>query len=315
MLDVLGLSPAQAACYQALVSVRAATATDLAAVVEMSIPTTIGHLKHLEQLSLISRGATDPEMFTAAPPMVALGALIAKRQLDLSNAEHQLTALDDLYRSASHEPQLADIVDLVHGEYAIAKLFDQFRQGARERVRFFSTNEAGPIPCEVDEAESSALERGVRFEVIRELRCLREPGFLAAARAIMELGYELRIAPEVTTTMLIADDELAILPLNRPDQCLDAALLIHRGDLLSILTTFFDQTWRSASPAVIRADLSASFRQPGLDATDQDLLRLLDLGMTDKSIAHQLSTSIRTLQRRVALLMELADVQSRFQLG
>lgn len=281
----------------------------------MPTPTTVDHLEHLEQLGLISRGTTDSELFNAAPPVVALGALIVKRQLDLTYAERQVAALDDLYRSASHKPQLADIVDVIHGQHAITQLFDQLREGAREKVRFFSTNGTGPLPYEVNETERSALRRGVRFEVISELRRLREPGFLAVARVNMELGYALRITPEVTTRMLIADDDLAILPLNRPDQSSDAALLIHRSGLLSVLIAFFGQTWRSASPAVIRADLSASVRQPDLASSDYDLLRLLDLGMTDRGIAHQLGMSIRTVQRRVALLMELADVESRFQLG
>ena len=51
--------------------------------------------------------------------------------------------------------------------------------------------------------------------------------------------------------------------------------------------------------------------------TDLDLriLTLLMLGSTDAAIAKQLGLGLRTVQRRVAHMMELAGVSTRLQLG
>ncbi len=45
------------------------------------------------------------------------------------------------------------------------------------------------------------------------------------------------------------------------------------------------------------------------------ILSLLALGLSDRRIAAQLGLSLRTVERRIRALMDLADAQSRFQLG
>jgi DNA-binding NarL/FixJ family response regulator len=53
----------------------------------------------------------------------------------------------------------------------------------------------------------------------------------------------------------------------------------------------------------------------GPDATDLEILALLLAGLTDASVAKQLDLGLRTVQRRVRRLMELAGVTTRLQLG
>jgi DNA-binding NarL/FixJ family response regulator len=50
-------------------------------------------------------------------------------------------------------------------------------------------------------------------------------------------------------------------------------------------------------------------------ALDRKILALLLAGLTDQAVATQLDLSLRTLQRRLRHLMDLAGVQSRMQLG
>ncbi|MFC8682630.1 hypothetical protein ACFT30_14020 [Microbacterium ureisolvens] len=54
---------------------------------------------------------------------------------------------------------------------------------------------------------------------------------------------------------------------------------------------------------------------PTTEEVDRDLLRLLLLGVTDAAAGAQLGISLRTVQRRVAELMETAGVTTRMQLG
>ena len=48
---------------------------------------------------------------------------------------------------------------------------------------------------------------------------------------------------------------------------------------------------------------------------DRDLLNMLLLGLTDAAVGAALRISVRTVQRRVADLMETAGVTTRVQLG
>ena len=48
---------------------------------------------------------------------------------------------------------------------------------------------------------------------------------------------------------------------------------------------------------------------------DLRILSLLLVGSTDAAIAKQLGLGLRTVQRRVAHMMELAEVSTRLQLG
>lgn len=50
-------------------------------------------------------------------------------------------------------------------------------------------------------------------------------------------------------------------------------------------------------------------------ATTLLMLRLMGAGATERVIARELGTSVRTLQRRIARLQELVKAYSRFQLG
>jgi DNA-binding NarL/FixJ family response regulator len=54
----------------------------------------------------------------------------------------------------------------------------------------------------------------------------------------------------------------------------------------------------------------------GRDRTaDAKLVELLELGMKDEAIARYLGVSLRTVRRRVASLMSVNGVDTRFQLG
>ncbi|MBB5936125.1 helix-turn-helix domain-containing protein [Streptomyces zagrosensis] len=97
------------------------------------------------------------------------------------------------------------------------------------------------------------------------------------------------------------------------------ALIVHPSGLLASLHALFDAAWRDAVP--LRFDTTGGASQPpapapdGPDGTDLEILSLLLAGLTDASVAKQLDLGLRTVQRRVKGLMELAGVTTRLQLG
>ncbi|MER0246195.1 helix-turn-helix domain-containing protein, partial [Streptomyces sp. HSW2009] len=97
------------------------------------------------------------------------------------------------------------------------------------------------------------------------------------------------------------------------------ALVVRPSGLLVALLTLFETVWREAVP--LRLDTPADTppapsAEPGCpDPTDLDILSLLLAGLTDASVAKHLDLGLRTVQRRVKGLMDLAGVTTRLQLG
>ncbi|MFF7729371.1 winged helix-turn-helix transcriptional regulator [Streptomyces sp. NPDC008001] len=126
---------------------------------------------------------------------------------------------------------------------------------------------------------------------------------------------------------MIADRAVALLPLTPRTTGLTAlgelpepaALLVHRGPLLASLVNLFEDIWNEALPVRVCADAArrraVDGPPAGPDALDLEVLSLLMGGLTDASVAKQLGLGLRTVQRRVKRLMELAGVTTRLQLG
>ena len=76
---------------------------------------------------------------------------------------------------------------------------------------------------------------------------------------------------------------------------------------VKLYTAYFDLAWKHAVPAPLVG---------GREGTgDPKLVELLELGLKDEAIARYLGVSLRTVRRRVAHLMAVNGVDTRFQLG
>ncbi|MBC2877541.1 MULTISPECIES: helix-turn-helix transcriptional regulator [Streptomyces] len=134
--------------------------------------------------------------------------------------------------------------------------------------------------------------------------------------------HQVRIADRVPAELFLADrrEALLVLPSGSAGP---AALVVGDGELLDSLVALFETVWHEARPLPpvedaplplpSASDVSAVSDVP--DATDLAVLSLLLSGLTDASVAKQLGLGLRTVQRRVKRLMELAGVTTRLQLG
>lgn len=86
------------------------------------------------------------------------------------------------------------------------------------------------------------------------------------------------------------------------------------GTLVEGLVSLFELLWERSVPLVPVHD-DTDVAEAGLPASDIRLLGLLFAGLTDAAIARRLSTSVRTVQRRLTRLMERAGVGNRAQLA
>ena len=99
---------------------------------------------------------------------------------------------------------------------------------------------------------------------------------------------------------------------SRGERRVAGGLLVYPSGLLDLIMAMFEEAWKSA-PTLLASRGVLQERED--DPVDSDLLNLLLLGLTDAAAATQLGISVRTVQRRVAELMERADVTTRIQLG
>jgi sugar-specific transcriptional regulator TrmB len=314
MLGAIGLDEAHESAYRALVSVGAADVSALARRLAIGEYDTERALRRLEGHGLAAQSSARPGRWVAAPPGVALGALLTQRRHELEKAELAAALLAEEYRAAAAETAVHDLVEVVTGASAVTQRFLQLQLGAREEVCALVTGNPVAVTGMENDAEEQAAGRGVRYRVVLERAVLDLPDGRTELAAALGRGEQVRVTDKVPTKLVVADRTLALVPLTS-HTAEPAALVVHASGLLELLCGLFESVWRDALPLRLGASGAAEQQPDGPDGTDLEVLSLLLAGLTDASVAKQLDLGLRTVQRRVRRLMELTGVTTRLQLG
>ncbi|WP_327352498.1 helix-turn-helix domain-containing protein [Streptomyces sp. NBC_01304] len=316
MLGAIGLDEVQETAYRTLVSLGAADVGDLAHRLGFGEVDAERALRRLENHGLAAQSSARPGRWVAAPPGVALGALLTQQRHELEQAELAAALLSEEYRAQAAEPAVHDLVEVVTGAGAVAQRFLQLQLGATEEVCALVTGRPVVVAGNDNDAEVQAAGRGVSYRVVVEREVLFQPTGLVDLSAALGRSEQVRVVDRVPTKLVIADRSLAMVPLTSR-MAEPAALVVHASGLLESLTGLFEAVWRDALPlrlgegGVGVEEVASS----GPDGTDLEILSLLLAGLTDASVAKQLDLGLRTVQRRVKRLMELTGVTTRLQLG
>jgi len=314
MLGAIGLDEAHESAYRALVSVGAADVPDLARRLTIGEYDTERALRRLERHGLAAQSSARPGRWVAAPPGVALGALLTQQRHELEKAELAAALLAEEYRATAAEPAVHDLVEVVIGAAAVTQRFLQLQLGATEEVCALVTGTPVAVTGMENDAEEQAAGRGVRYRVVLERAVLDQPDGITELTAALGRDEQVRVVDKVPTKLVVADRTLAMVPLTS-HTAEPAALVVHASGLLELLCGLFESAWRDALPLRLGAS-GATERDPdGPDDADLEVLSLLLAGLTDASVAKQLDLGLRTVQRRVKRLMELTGVTTRLQLG
>ncbi|GAA2629354.1 MULTISPECIES: helix-turn-helix transcriptional regulator [Streptomyces] len=318
MLDVLGLEPDDERVYRALLGRPNSTAILLSDEVALPYAHVDKALSRLVGWGLVTRSADD--RFTAAPPAMALGALISQRRDGLRMAEHALVTFAEEHRAAMTGSSIDDLIEVVTGADAIRHRFLQVQQAARAQVRSFITAPFVALPPDENTAEPVAIGRGVQFRAVLDRAVLAEPGIVDDAIDSLGKGVQLRVADELPMKLVLADADLGLVPLAVTPDGEPGAVLLHRSGLLDALDALFETVWRTAHPLALSAtggetETTVEVGPQGPTELDRRILGLLLAGLTDPTAAAQLGLSPRTLHRRLRHLMDMAGVRSRMQLG
>jgi sugar-specific transcriptional regulator TrmB len=315
LLGAIGLDEIQEAAYRALVGLGAAEVGDLAQRLGLPEEDTGRTLRRLEGHGLVAQSSAHPGRWVAAPPGVALSALLTRQRHELEQAELAAAVLASEFRAEATQPAVHDLVEVVTGAQAVAQRFLQLQFGAESEVCALVTDKPMAITGMENDAEQDAAARGVAYRVVLERDVVTGPDGMTELSAALGRNEQVRVVDRVPTKLVVADRSLAMVPLTRRF-AQPAALVVHASGLLESLMGLFEEVWRQGMP--LRLDGADGLTEEGPaqpDSTDLQILSLLLAGLTDAAAAKQLDLGLRTVQRRVKRLMEIAEVTTRLQLG
>ncbi|QTX05348.1 helix-turn-helix transcriptional regulator [Agromyces archimandritae] len=314
MFETIGMEAGQERVYLALLSMGSEVHPgELARAVDVPAHELDRILGALAGGGLVHTAADDGSV-RAVPPDIALTRQLVDRIDELRRMHLQLAKLAHELPDPAIPVDGPGATETLRGREAIAGRYHQLQRSAREGIRSLAGGPAIAVPAEENAGQREALAAGVRYQVVYE-RALLDPD-VADAPMLLEqwaaLGEEMRVAAEVPFKLVIIDDRQALLVPRTQPYAEPIAVHVRFGPIVGALIWAFEKVWESALP-VPTALLTPS---PGpLSDEDRRLLSLLLAGYTDGAIASQLGVSLRTVQRRVGHLLELAGVRTRLQLG
>ena len=338
MLGILGLDEQAERVYRELVQLGPCTVEALALRLGLGRRPVAESIAALETKSLATRDAGG--LVHTAPPQLALGALLTAQRHALGQAELTAAALAEAYHAASAQ-NAHELVQVVVGSEQVRQRLEHIQHNAEtELLALVQARIELPEACD-SEAETSAVQRGVRYRVVMERALLEGPNSIKQGSIKPGGEEELRVVETLPTKLIIVDRSTVMLPLSSPGAGAGGAMrsgatlgpgaaprpgaeyvdegpmaLISRAPgLVAAMTGLFESIWQRALPVRQDGDEAAEPREPQPTPLDLRILSLLLVGATDAAIAKQLGLGLRTVQRRVAHMMELAEVSTRLQLG
>ena len=247
MLGFVGLDGASEEVYRLLVSLGSASSEELAERLCLRGEQVAATLAVLEDLGLVALSPIEPGRHVAAPPAVALGALLSQRKHELAQAERAVDALAREHRRNAVGLSVHDLVEVVTGAAAVRHRFEQLQLGAEHEVLALVTSAPVAVGGQDSDAERTAVARGVSYRVVIERASLDVPGSTLDVLTALQRDEEVRITNRVPTKLIVADRALAMLPLRQlsaPGE--PSALLVRAGGLLEALLGLFETVWNSA---------------------------------------------------------------------
>ncbi|GIH06363.1 transcriptional regulator [Rhizocola hellebori] len=310
LLEPVGLAQIHSDLYLDLLTHPRSTAADLASRLDIPIPRVRKALQKLLDVGLASRLVGTRNNYVAAPPEVAVDALVTKRTQQLEQLRLNAHELALRVRSVLPPAEPSELIQLVEGREAVLHHLARMQLGAREEVVIIDSPPylfGQPV---VNSEELQALNRGVAYRCLYDAPGLADAGHLDQVMECIAAGEQARSLPSVRMKMIIADRSLALVPISFSAAETGTRILVHASPLLDALVLCFESLWAQATP------IGAVAASPHtVSEQDKRLLSMLAGGLKDRAIARTLGVTERTVGRRIQELMAQLKATTRFQAG
>lgn len=247
--------------------------------------------------------------FRAIGPDTVLGGRIAARLGEVVGEYEALRELLEIHRSGTGAGGVGGERghwEIVTGPAAIRSRLRGLKAAAERSIRTFSRP---PMVLPVPEAQLhlDLQARGVAHRILFDRAVLDVDPYADYLRHALSSGDEVRFVKRLPLKLVVVDEAVTMIEV--PGAGRPRTIITENRSIVALAGALFEQMWLSGVPAT---SASTSKR---IDQDDAVLLGLLIAGLTDQSIASRLGIGLRTVQRRVRELMDLADVDTRIQLG
>ena len=252
--------------------------------------------------------------YRAVAPDIVLGGRLASQLATVRTGYEALRELLEIHRTGPGQGGRDDRGrwEQVTGAVAIQSRLDQLRDTAEECVRIF-VKPPIILPAPDAEAHREVQRRGVRYRLLFDRAVLDTDPHAAYLRQALEWGNEVRFAKGLPVKVLIVDDRAVVI--EEPGAGRPRAIVTANRSIARLALALFEDLWLAAIPAPVRDGGERASGSADIGADDALLLALLIAGLTVQSIATKLGIGRRAVQRRVRDLMDLAEVDTRIQLG
>ncbi|MFG2654497.1 TrmB family transcriptional regulator [Streptomyces sp. NPDC048425] len=321
MLGSIGLPQDEERAYRVLVRLGSASGAEVALHLGLDTREACRLLSSLESGGMVSRDVGRAGAYVVAPPQLAFGPALAAGRHALERAESAVAALGEEYRRGAAAQERAGLLEVVTGADVIRQRFEQMQYGAQRELHTLVTAEPAVVREDEHEAEEHATGRGVQYQVVLEQAALDRPSTTAELSAALGRTQQVRVVERVPCKLVVADRSTALMPLSPRDAGSAGAeptsVVVRAPGIVEALLTLFEAVWNSARPLLLSAsgEVEEEPQTEGPDETDLLLLSLMLTGLTDRAVAARLGLGLRTVQRRLQRLMEVAEVSTRMQLG
>ncbi len=209
-------------------------------------------------------------------------------------------------RSTAGGPGSGPVVEPVRPDLAaplISRLLREVPGGLRN---YFMIMDEGPAYDETTMRDNQErIRAGDPQWSIYPAKILESPSGRQWVQAWAGVGEVQRVVPDTQTEFAVFGDEVVVALARWGDPASGYAIARHPL-VVAAFQAFFDAVWATAHTVPSAA----------AHVTDPErLVQLLGMGLKDESIARVMGIGLRTVRRRVAALMAVHGVDTRFQLG
>jgi DNA-binding CsgD family transcriptional regulator len=319
-LDLLADGPAPGAAglgavalrvYEALVARPGTPAQTLGEPLGLDPERVVAAVEELRVAGLVEGPAHAP---VAVPPEVAAEALLALHYSRLADESSRVVRIRRHLAEMVDHQQYEDgpSLEVVRGLPAIQARLANLTQRSRSEVlcmvpsatRTLATTSEPLMATNLD-----AAERGVRMRTLVPNAVADDPDGWAYARALAEMGDDVRTCPSIALVANIFDRRTAMVPLDSGNTR-SAGVVVTNETLVAGLVALFEQMWGATAMPI-----AALPPAEALGDRDRQVLELLLRGAKDEQVARTLGVSVRTVRWHVASLTTRAGARSRFQLA
>lgn len=200
---------------------------------------------------------------------------------------------------------------LVESMADLRSVFSSMQDRALQSIDGFACGEHPPQAEPQAQSQRPALDRGVKYRVVYDPTVFEREDLMRGMLDSVRQGEEARMSTNLTTRLLIRDQEEFLIHREKPAKNSHLAVHFTSPFLAEFFNSIFENVWDSALPVVNRKIVEGSL----LTSEEVQILRLVAAGQKDESVARVLGVSVRTLQRKIQSLQKNFGASSRFQLG